>query len=245
VTHDKLISRHAKWGKHPIDGSLIASILSSWPPHRKSELSPWTPLRSVTMKHARRPSPKIEKSIPDFARRPYRIHLEQVVEVAGFSKLKLRPIRLDDESKMVEFHRGISPKSIVLRYFGYLGFDRRTTHERLVRVCTNTDEVYSVVIEQPAHTRSSIKILAVGRLIKTPEPYVAMFDILIGDEANIPKLAKILLNRLINLGRAFHFQILSGKLLGLDKDAINLCLRMDFTVQNLTEEGAVQVLLKL
>jgi hypothetical protein len=59
--------------------------------------------------------------------------------------------------------------------------------------------------------------LAVGRLIKTPEPYVAMFDILIGDEANIPKLAKILLNRLINLGRAFHFQILSGKLLGLGR----------------------------
>ncbi len=42
--------------------------------------------------------------------------MEQVVEVAGFSKLKLRPIRLDDEGKMVEFHRGISPKSIVLRY---------------------------------------------------------------------------------------------------------------------------------
>ena len=72
-----------------------------------------------------------------------------------------------------------------------------------------------------------------------------MFDILIGDEAHIPKLAKILLNRLINLGRAFRFQILTGKLLGIDKDAINLCLRLDFTVQNLPEEGIVQVLLKL
>ena len=197
------------------------------------------------MKRARRPASKIEKSVPDFSRRPHRIHLEQVVEVQGFSKLKLRPIRLDDESKMVEFHRCISPKSIVMRYFGYLGLDRRTSHERLVRVCTNTAEVYSVVIEQPAHARSSVKILAVGRLIKPPEPYVAMFDILIGDEANIPKLAKILLNRLISLARAFHFQILAGKFLGLDKDAINLCLRLDFTVQDLIEDGTVQVLLKL
>ena len=104
---------------------------------------------------------------------------------------------------------------------------------------------YSVVIEQPAHTRTSVKILAVGRLIKTPEPFVAMFDILIGDEANIPKLAQVLLNRLIHLGRAFHFQILAGKFLGLDEYAINLCLRSDFTVQTLTEEGTVQVLLKL
>jgi acetyltransferase len=152
---------------------------------------------------------------------------------------------LDDESKMVEFHRGITPKSIVFRYFGYLGLDRRTAHDRLVRVCTNTAEVYSVVIEQPAHARTSVKILAVGRLSKTPEPSVAMFDILIGDETNIPKLAQILLNRLIHLGRAFHFQILAGKFLGLDEYAINLCLRLDFTVQNLTEEGTVQVLLKL
>ena len=146
---------------------------------------------------------------------------------------------------MVEFHRGISPKSICLRYFGYLGFDRRTSHERLVRVCTNTADVYSVVIEQPAHARKSVKILAVGRLIKTPEPYVAMFDILIGDEAHIPKLAKILLNRLITLGRAFRFQILAGKVLGIDKDTINLCQSLDFTLQNLTKEGIVQVLLKL
>ena len=197
------------------------------------------------MKSTRRPASKTEEPIPDFSRRPLRIHLEQVVEVTGFSKLKLRPIRLDDESKMVEFHRDISPKSICLRYFGYLGLDRRTSHERLVRVCTNTAEVYSVVIEQPAHPRTEVTILAVGRLIKTPEPSVAMFDILIGDEANIPKLAKILLNRLISLGRAFRFQILAGKVLGIDKDAINLCRSLDFAVQNLTEEGIVQVLLKL
>ncbi len=173
------------------------------------------------------------------------MHLEQIVEVTGFSKLKLRPIRLDDESKMIEFHRVLSPKSICLRYFGYMGLDRRTSHERLVRVCTNTPEVYSIVIEQPAHTRTSVKILAVGRLVKTPEPYVAMFDILIGHEAHIPKLGKILLRRLISLGRAFRFQILAGKFLGIDREAINLCQSLDFAVQDLTEKSLVQVLLKL
>lgn len=197
------------------------------------------------MKSSRRPKPRIGEPIPDFSRRPYRVHLEQIVEVSGFSKLKLRPIRLDDESKMVDFHRGISAKSICLRYFGYMGLDRRTSHERLVRVCTNTAEVYSIVMEQPAHARSSVKILAVGRLLKSPEPYVVMFDILIGEEANIPKLAKILLDRLIRLGRAFRFQILAGKVLGIDKDAINLCLRENFAVQTLDEEGTVEVLLKL
>jgi hypothetical protein len=58
-----------------------------------------------------------------------------------------------------------------------------------------------------------------------------MFDILIGDEEHIPKLAKILLGRLIYLGRAFRFQILAGKVLSIDKDAQNLCLRLAFAVQ--------------
>ncbi len=90
-----------------------------------------------------------------------------------------------------------------------------------------------------------MKILAVGSLNTTPEPYVAMFNILIGDEAHLPKLATILLNRLIRLGRAFRFKILAGRLLDIDQAAINLCLRSDFTVQALTEERSVQVLLKL
>lgn len=219
--------------------------LTLWPLHRYEKFSPCTPLRSVAMKTTSRPISQTKESLPDFSRRPRGVRLEQIVEVTGFSKLKLRPIRLDDESKMIDFHRVLSPKSICLRYFGYLGLDRRTSHERLVRVCTNTSDVYSVVIEQPAHTRTSVKILAVGRLMKTPEPYVAMFDILIGHEAHIPKLAKILLSRLINLGRAFRFQILAGKLLDIDQEAIELCRSLDFAVQGLTEESIVQVLLKL
>jgi acetyltransferase len=197
------------------------------------------------MKSTRRPASQTEKPIPDFSRRPYRIHLEQIVEVSGFSKLKLRSIRLDDESKLVEFHRCISPKSIFLRFFGYLGLDRRTSHERLVRVCTNTADVYSIVIEQPVHPRRPVTILAVGRLVRTPEPYVALFDILIGNEAHIPKLAAILLKRLISLGRAFRFQILAAKVLSIDKDAIDLCRSLNFAVQNTTEEGIAQVLLRL
>ncbi len=219
--------------------------LGSWPLQGEEKLSPCAPLRSVPMKITPRPGSKTEKPIPDFSRRPRGMHVEQIVEVTGFSRLKLRPIRLDDESKMVEFHRDISPKSIYLRYFGYLGLDRRTSHERLVRVCTNTADLYSIVIEQPAHRRTSVKILAVGRLHKTPEPYVAMFDILIGDEAHIPKLAKILLNRLIRLGRAFRFQILAGKVLSIDKEAIKLCRSLNFATQDFTTEGIVQVLLKL
>jgi acetyltransferase len=197
------------------------------------------------MKTTRSPSSEKAVPIPDFSRRPRRMNPEQIVEVKGFSKLKLRPIQLDDETKMIEFHRGISIKTIFMRYFGYLGLDRRTFHQRLVRVCTNTPDIYSIVIEQPAHPRRSVKILAVGRLIKAPEPYVAMFDTLIGDEAHISKLGAILLNRLISLARAFRFQMLAGKFLEVDHDAIDLCRALGFAVHTAPEDGLVHVALAL
>jgi acetyltransferase len=197
------------------------------------------------MKTTRSPSSEKAVPIPDFSRRPRRMNPEQIVEVNGFSKLKLRSIQLDDETKMIEFHRGISVKTIFMRYFGYLGLDRRTFHQRLVRVCTNAPDIYSIVIEQPAHPCKSVKILAVGRLIKAPEPYVAMFDTLIGDEAHISKLGGILLNRLISLAKAFHFQMLAGKLLEVDHDAIDLCRALGFAVHTVPEDGLVHVALAL
>jgi hypothetical protein len=65
----------------------------------------------TAMKSTRRPTSQAEEEIPDFSRRPHRLHLEQVVEVTGFSKLKLRPIRLDDESRMVEFTVAFTPRA--------------------------------------------------------------------------------------------------------------------------------------
>ena len=79
----------------------------------------------AAMKSTGRPTSQTEEKIPDFSRRPHRIHLEQVVEVAGFSKLKLRPIRLDDESKMVEFHRGIPQSMISLISSGSVALTNR------------------------------------------------------------------------------------------------------------------------
>jgi len=86
--------------------------------------------------------------LPDFGGRPKRITLDQIVTVKDHGKLTIRPIRLDDEQEMIRFHQGISEESIYMRYFEYLGLDRRTSHERLVRICANTSKSYAVVVER-------------------------------------------------------------------------------------------------
>src|SRR5277367_5100942 len=50
---------------------------------------------------------------------PRRINLDQTTAVKGLGKLKIRPIRLDDEQQKIRFHAGISEESIYMRYFEY------------------------------------------------------------------------------------------------------------------------------
>jgi acetyltransferase len=182
---------------------------------------------------------------PDFSGRPRRINLEQMVAVKGLGKLILRPIRPEDEQEMVQFHQNISDESIYMRYFEYLGLDRRTAHERLVRICTNAPESYAIVVERPAALRRPAAILAVGRLTKTPQPLVATFDTLLTDDAQATKLPKVLLTRLIKIAHAFGFQALTAELLVADHDAQNLCRDLGFTLHTLPEDAMVRVTLPL
>ena len=132
-----------------------------------------------------------------------------------------------------------------MRYFEYLGLDRRTSHERLMRVCTNTPESYAIVVEQPATPHQPAAILAVGRLTKTSKTYVATFDTLMTDGEKAPQLGKMLLGRLVKLARGFGFQVLTGELLVADHDGLNLCRALGFTLQTLPEVCLVRATLDL
>jgi len=182
---------------------------------------------------------------PDFAGRPRHMSLEQIVAVKGHGKLKIRPIRLEDEQEMIRFHESLSEESIYMRYFEYLGLDRRTSHERLVKICTNRPDSYAVVVECPATLHRPARILAVGRLTETSHSYVAAFDILMIDEKKSPQLGKVLLHRLIKLARAFGFRTLTGELLVADHEAINLCRDLGFSLKTLLADGVVEVTIDL
>lgn len=198
-------------------------------------------MKTITASPSSRPAIRV----PDFGGRPKRINLDQILAIKGHGKLKIRPIRLDDEQEMIRFHERISEESIYMRYFEYLGLDRRTSHERLVRICTNTPESYAIVVEKPASPHHPAAILAVGRLTKTAETYVATFDTLMTDEEKAPQLGKVLLHRLVKLAHAFGFQVLTGEVLVADHDTLNLCRAVGFSLQTIPEDGLVHATLQL
>ena len=190
-------------------------------------------------------SSKITTPVPNLANFPNIAVAEKLVTVKGHGKVKLRPIRVDDEQGMVRFHSSLSEESVYMRYFEYLGLDQRTAHERLTRICKNTPGSYAVVMESAGSMSHLPAILAVGRLTKTADSYVATFDTLITNEKESSSLAKALLNRLVKLAQAFGFKILTGELLVADHDTVNLCRNLGFSVQSLPEGGLVRVTLDL
>lgn len=185
------------------------------------------------------------KATPDFSGRPKRISLTHITAVKEYGKLVLRPIRLEDEEEMIRFHEALSEESIYMRYFEFLGLDRRTSHERLVRICTNTPESYAIVVERPATRHRPAAILAVGRLTKSDESDVAIFDTLVVEGSASARLCKILLEQMIKVAGAFGFKTLVAELLVADHETLNLCRTLGFHLRTFPDDGLVLVTLDL
>jgi acetyltransferase len=166
---------------------------------------------------------------------------ELVVHLKDHGQIKFRPIRADDEQRMIQFHEALSEESIYLRYFEHISLDTRTLHERLARVCTNTPDSFAIVAERHASGHRPTEIEAVGRLTTSDTPCVAGFAMLINDKFQNTELPRELLKRLIAIARAQGFHTLNGELLVADHDALNLCRSFGFNLLTVPEDGIVLV----
>jgi acetyltransferase len=166
---------------------------------------------------------------------------EQTLYLKEYGRIKLRPIRLDDEPRMTRFHENLSEESIYLRYFEHISLDTRTLHERLAKVCANSPDSFAIVAERHESTRRSSEILAVGRLTTTDDPDTASFAMLMGDKAQDTELPRHLLSELIQIARIHGFRTLTGELLVADHDTLDLCRRVGFSLRTIPDDGLVRV----
>lgn len=182
---------------------------------------------------------------PNFSYEPSKFDLEHTIYLKKYGRIRLRPIQINDEGRMVEFHEGLSEESIYLRFFEHITLDTRTLHERLAKVCANTAESFAIVAERHETASHPTEILAVGRLTTTSDPKAAAFALLVSDEAHETILPHELLLRLIEIARAFRFREMTGELLVADYDELDLCRKLGFTLHTVPEDGLVKVSLAL
>jgi acetyltransferase len=170
-----------------------------------------------------------EEDLPRLAIRPYPIQYIAPFTAEDGTDLVIRPIRPEDEPKMVDFHRSLSEQSVYLRYFRSFQFDQRVAHERLVRICfVDYDRDMVLVAERPAPDGEEDDIIGVGRLSKIYGTNDAEFALLINDDYQAKGIGTELLRRLLDIAREEGIDRVLAYLLQENRGMYQICKNLDF-----------------
>lgn len=133
---------------------------------------------------------------------------------------------------MVEFHRGLSPETVFLRYFHLLGLGQRAGHAQLQRFCAGTADGRETILlaECLAGSRDG-EIAGVGQLIRlAPRSPTAEFALLVGDDFQGCGLGSELLRRLLIAGREAGLQRVVGYVLRENGPMLGVCRKLGLRV---------------
>lgn len=136
---------------------------------------------------------------------------------------RIRFIRETDEPGMIAFHGRLSETSVYRRYFQTLPLDRRTQHDRLLKVCSNDDRNNAALVALIGR-----KIIGVGRLTRTEKLDTAEYAVIIEDDAQGLGLGTELLKRLLQIGGDWQIRRVIGYVLPDNYDMQRVCQRLGF-----------------
>lgn len=163
----------------------------------------------------------------------------------GGTPVEIRPIQPDDEQRMIQFHKGLSERSVYMRYFETLSFGARTARARLERICLVNPEREIVRIALCRDSKSAdSRIVGVGRLSKLATPGNAEVALLVSDEFQGRGLGTELLRQLIQGARDQKIVQIQAEMLR-DNMAIQKVLRKLGFRLRLLDPRSVRALLTL
>jgi acetyltransferase len=161
-----------------------------------------------------------------FAIRPYPVELESDIEHRG-ERLRVRPIRPDDEALLQRFVRHVSAEDIRLRFFGPL---RELTHEMAARL-TQIDydrEMAFLLLDGP---RDDEELLGVGRLAADPGFEQAEFALLVASDRQRRGYGELLLRHVLAYAKRRGIKRVVGHILRENRRMIDLSKRLGFAPQ--------------
>jgi acetyltransferase len=162
------------------------------------------------------------------------------------TQVRIRPIGLEDEPLMIDFHEGLSGRSVYMRYFESLSFKARTAHERLSRICFADPQQETVLVA--VHTDPSTRahrILAVGRLSKLPDGKTAEIAALVTDDYQGRGLGTELLKRLVQAARSQGIHRITAEMLRDNTLMQTVAKRLGFRLHQLKDPRSVRAAMDL
>src|SRR5712691_3017971 len=176
-----------------------------------------------------------EEELPVSAIRPYPMKYLGVATLRNGTEVRIRPIRPEDEPKMVQFHHTLSDQSVYSRYAGILKLDLRVAHERLARICfVDYDREMALVAERAPDGAGPSEIVAVARLKRLQGTADAEFALLVSDSVQRQGLGHAMLSRLFDVGRDWRLQRIVAEILPGNASMRRVCAKLGFTFHGQT-----------
>ena len=141
-----------------------------------------------------------ESQLPRLAIQPYPLQYVKRWQLRNGETVTIRPIRPEDETKMVAFHQTLSDQSVYLRYAGIVRLSQRIMHDRLSRLCfIDYDREMALVAERDATATSPSEIIAIGRITRLHGTRDAEYAMLVTDRYQHQGLGAEISGRLIDV----------------------------------------------
>lgn len=187
-----------------------------------------------------------DDALPRPAIRPYPSQYVSTGQLSDGSPVVFRPIRAEDEPRMVTFHHQLSESSVYLRYFQFLKLDDRVAHDRLTKICfIDYDREMALVVERQHPETGVHEILGVGRLSKISGTQGAEFALLVADAYQGHGLGMTLLQRLVEIARQENLHYVSGEMLADNTQMQTICRKLGFYITHRASDGVVHARIEL
>jgi acetyltransferase len=170
-----------------------------------------------------------EAELPRAAIRPYPIEYVFEWKMKDGTSVTVRPIRAEDESRMVEFHKELSDATVYLRYFQAQRFESRVAHERLIRKCfLDYDREIAVVAECFNKDMGTCELLGVGRLVRQRDEREPELAVVVADRCQGAGLGTELVHRLIEIARGEGIRRITANILSENASMLALAKHFHF-----------------
>jgi acetyltransferase len=171
-----------------------------------------------------------DEKLPKAAIRPYPQQYVSNWQTKSGEAVVIRPIRPEDEPKVVEFHQELSERSVYLRYRQPLQLSQRTAHDRLTRICfIDYNREMALVVER-SNASGEKQIIAVGRMGKLAGVAEAELAVVVRDEFQGQGLGKELYRRLLQVARDEKLTKVHSDMLSENFPGKAMCSALGFTL---------------
>ncbi|NND31642.1 MAG: bifunctional acetate--CoA ligase family protein/GNAT family N-acetyltransferase [Saprospiraceae bacterium] len=155
---------------------------------------------------------------------PYPSQYEKDVVLKNGHKIRLRPIRPEDEPMEAELFERLSRETIYFRFFGYIN---EVNHSMLSRF-THIDYDREMAIIAEVKDRNKYKIIGVVRLIAEAWNESAEYAIVIADSWQRLGLGNIMTEYIIEIARSRGIQKIEADVLESNEGMIHLLRKYEF-----------------